>query len=133
MSDKKEFEQWLFSKAIESKKYYYETEGSLKHKFYDDVVFKKVRNYFGGRIKVLVSASAPISAEVLTFYKVALGIHVYECYGQTEISGPATYTHPADIRSSGTVGGPIPAVRIRLRDCPELGYLATDNPPRGEV
>ena len=27
----------------------------------------------------------------------------------------------------------IPAVRVRLRDCPELGYLSTDNPPRGEV
>jgi long-chain acyl-CoA synthetase len=69
----------------------------------------------------------------LTFYKIALGIHVYECYGQTEISGPATFTHPSDIQSSGTVGGPIPACKIRLRDCPELGYLSTDNPPRGEV
>jgi long-chain acyl-CoA synthetase len=81
----------------------------------------------------MISASAPISPEVLTFYKISLGIHVYECYGQTEISGPATLTHPSDNQSSGTVGGQIPAVRVRLRDCPELGYLSTDNPPRGEV
>ena len=81
----------------------------------------------------MISASAPISPEVLTFYKIALGIHVYECYGQTEVCGPATLTHPSDNQSSGTVGGPVPAVRVRLRDCPELGYLSTDNPPRGEV
>ena len=133
ISSKSALAQWLFSKAVDSKKYYYENEGSLDHKFYDATVFKKVKDQFGGRVKILLSASAPISAEVLTFYKIALGIHVYECYGQTEISGPATFTHPSDIHSSGTVGGPIPACRIRLRDCPELGYLSTDNPPRGEV
>ena len=81
----------------------------------------------------MISASAPISPEVLTFYKIALGIHVYECYGQTEVSGPATLTHPTDKQSSGSVGGLIPAARLRLKDCPELGYLSTDNPPRGEV
>ncbi len=80
----------------------------------------------------MISASAPISAEVLQFYKLALGIHVYECYGQTENCGPATVTHPLD-RTGGHVGGPVPSVRIRLRDCPELGYLSTDNPPRGEI
>ena len=80
----------------------------------------------------MISASAPINADVLLFYKLALGIHVYECYGQTENNGPATLTHPLD-RTPGTVGGVIPSMRIRLRDCPELGYLSTDNPPRGEV
>lgn len=44
----------------------------------------------------MLSASAPISSEVLTFYKLALGIHVYEVYGQTETNGPATCTHPDD-------------------------------------
>lgn len=80
----------------------------------------------------MVSASAPISADVLTFYKIALGIHVYEVYGQTETNGPATATHPLD-RTTGNVGGVIPSMRLRLRDCPELGYLTTDNPPRGEI
>jgi len=42
----------------------------------------------------MLSASAPISPEVLTFFKVALGIHVYEVYGASETSGPATITSP---------------------------------------
>ena len=33
----------------------------------------------------------------------------------------------------GHVGGIISTLRLRLKDVPELGYLSTDNPPRGEV
>lgn len=44
-------------------------------------VFKKVKAEFGGNCRVMLTASAPISADVLTFFKIALGIHVYECYG----------------------------------------------------
>jgi long-chain acyl-CoA synthetase len=64
----------------------------LHHKFYDNTVFKKIRNMFGGRVKYVVSASAPISGEVLSFFKIALGIHCYEVYGQTENTGIATAT-----------------------------------------
>ena len=81
ISQKSGVVQWLFNKAVDSKKYYYENEGSLDHKFYDAAVFKKIKAQFGGNLKAMISASAPISPEVLTFYKIALGIHVYECYG----------------------------------------------------
>lgn len=33
----------------------------------------------------------------------------------------------------GHVGGIIPNLKLRLRDVPEMGYLGTDNPPRGEI
>ena len=56
-------------------------------------MFKKVRAEFGGNLRVLVTASAPISGEILTFFKVTLGLHVFECYGQTECTGPVTFTH----------------------------------------
>jgi len=80
----------------------------------------------------MLTASAPISAEVLTFFKIALGIHVYEAYGQTESAGPITSTLPLD-PTAGHVGGLCPTMKVRLRDCPELGYFATSDPPRGEL
>jgi len=124
--------EWVFNRAMDTKRVNYEKDASLNHSLYDKIVFKKIREQFGGRVKYMITASAPISAEVLQFYKLALGIHVYECYGQTENCGPATLTHPKDPKG-GHVGGVIPSMRIRLRDCPELGYLATDEPPRGEI
>lgn len=80
----------------------------------------------------MITASAPISEEVLTFFKVALGIHVYEVYGQTESNGPITTTSPLD-PTGGHAGGLITTNKVRLRDVVEMGYLSTDNPPRGEI
>lgn len=79
-----------------------------------------------------MAASAPISGDVVDFFKIALSMHIYVVYGQTELNGPATSTLPGDT-TSGHVGGPINTSKIRLRDVIELGYSHTDNPPRGEI
>ena len=92
---------------------------------YDGRVFKSVRDIFGGRVRTLVTGSAPISGDVLDFFKIALGMHVFEAYGQTETTGPATCTLRGDI-TNGHVGGVINTTRIRLRDVVEMGYLHTD-------
>ena len=80
----------------------------------------------------MVSASAPIQHEILEFFKIALGIPIFESYGLTETYGPATVTHPLDY-TSGHVGGVVPSLRLRLKDLPEMGYLSSDENPRGEI
>lgn len=87
---------------------------------------------FGGNVKFMVTASAPINEEVLNFFKIALSIHVYEAYGQTETCGPSHMTSKLD-PTPGHVGGNSPLIKLRLKDVPEMGYFSTDNPPRGEV
>lgn len=63
---------------------------------------------FGGRVRLVASGSAPISAEVLNFFKIVLGCPVYEGYGQTEGMGLQFFTSKSDMLSSGTVGGVSP-------------------------
>lgn len=87
---------------------------------------------FGGNIKKMMTGTAPLSAKVQGFYQKLLDIPIHQNYGQTEASGPLTFTYATD-KECGFVGGPSPHMKIRLRDVPELGYLVTDNPPRGEV
>lgn len=80
----------------------------------------------------MISSSAPLDKEVMMFYRLTLGIDVYESYGSTETSAPISITSHLD-NTVGHVGGIVPGLKLRLRDIPEMGYLSTDNPPRGEI
>lgn len=79
------------------------------------------------------SASAPISAEILGFLRVAFCCNILEAYGQTEGTGGATNTN-LDDNLAGHVGPPNACCELKLVDVPELNYFATDKPcPRGEI
>jgi len=81
----------------------------------------------------MITGSAPIDPEVLSFLKVCFCCPVLEGYGLTETSAASAFTDATD-PVSGHVGGPVECNVFRLRDVPEMQYLATDKPyPRGEV
>ena len=78
----------------------------------DRVVFEKVRARFGGRLRFTVSGSAALSREVAEFID-SIGLLVYEGYGLTEASPVVSVNFP-DARKMGTVGRPLPGVRLRI-------------------
>ena len=86
----------------------------------------------GGRIRLLISGGAPLAQDVKNFLTVAFGCPILEALGATETAGAIASTSWWETRA-GVVGGPLPCGKIKLRDLPELGYLTTDNPPRGEI
>lgn len=81
-----------------------------KHKILDGLVFSKVRDRFGGRLRYAFSGGAALSPEVGEFID-TLGIMVYEGYGLTETSPIATANRPGE-RRLGSVGRPLPGVEI---------------------
>jgi long-chain acyl-CoA synthetase len=84
----------------------------MQHSVYDGLVFKKVRDAFGGRLKFAFSGGAAISTEVAEFIS-ALGITVYEGYGLTETS-PIVTANNRKARRVGSVGRAIPEVTVEL-------------------
>jgi long-chain acyl-CoA synthetase len=86
----------------------------------------------GGKVRMMLTASAPISPEVLEFLKIAFCCEIYEGYGMTETSGGSFVTLLNDI-NTGTVGGPLQNCKFKLKDIPDMGYLHSNNPPKGEV
>ena len=78
----------------------------------DKVVFDKVRARLGGRLKYAISGGAALSRDVAEFID-AIGIVVFEGYGLTETSPVATANRP-DARKIGSVGLPLPGVRIAI-------------------
>ena len=97
----------------------------FKHGIFDKLVFSKVRDRFGGRLKYAFSGGAALSKDVAQFID-NLGIMVYEGYGLTETSPIATANSPSG-RKIGSIGKPIPGVRI------EIDREVTGDPKHGEI
>lgn len=78
----------------------------------DRLVFSTIRNRLGGRIRFLVSGSAPLGASVLEFFH-GIGLPIVEGYGLTE-TAPILTVNPPDAPRLGTVGRPLPNVELRI-------------------
>ncbi len=85
---------------------------NLKGAFFDKMIFSKVRERFGGRLKYAFSGGAAISPEVAEFID-RIGILVYEGYGLTETSPIAT-ANCRGHRKIGSVGRAIPGVSVEI-------------------
>jgi len=97
---------------------------------WDKLVFGKIQNMLGGRIRMIFSGSAPLAKEVLDFVRCAIGCQIWEGYGQTESCGGSTVTLAHELEG-GHVGPPLPCVTIKLIDVPEMNYYVKDN--KGEI
>jgi long-chain acyl-CoA synthetase len=84
----------------------------LQHAIADRLVFAKVRERLGGRLRVGVSGAAPLGIDVLEFFQ-SLGLLVIEGYGLTETSSSLSVNDPDDYRF-GTVGKAVDGCEIKL-------------------
>ncbi|MEV0492537.1 AMP-dependent synthetase/ligase [Streptomyces atratus] len=89
-----------------------------KHKVADALVFAKIREAFGGRLRACVSGSAALAPEIGYFFAGA-GIHILEGYGLTE-SSAASFVNPGEAYRTGTVGKPLPGTEVRIADDGEI-------------
>ncbi|MFJ3924084.1 AMP-dependent synthetase/ligase [Streptomyces sp. NPDC090022] len=91
---------------------------STKHKIADALVYSKLREAFGGRLRAAVSGSAALAPEIGYFFAGA-GIHILEGYGLTE-SSAASFVNPGEAYRTGTVGKPLPGTEVRIADDGEI-------------
>jgi long-chain acyl-CoA synthetase len=84
----------------------------------DRLVFSRLRQLLGGRVKYLISGGAPLAREIAEFFDAA-GLRILEGYGLTETTPVLTVNRPDRYRL-GTVGQPLDCVTLRLAEDGEI-------------
>ena len=120
----------LFDMAMRSKQADIEKGIICRSTIWDKLVFNKIQAGLGGRVRLTITGAAPLSLEVLTFLRCALGCSIFEGYGQTESTAGATFTLPGE-SIAGHVGPPLPCNIVKVVDVPEMEYYARNG--EGEV
>ncbi|MFJ3501405.1 AMP-dependent synthetase/ligase [Streptomyces sp. NPDC090135] len=85
---------------------------------YDPLVYRRIRNALGGRVKYVICGGSPLGARLAEFFAGA-GVEVFEGYGLTETTAASTVTPPRRPRT-GTVGWPLPGTAVRIADDGEV-------------
>ncbi|MGE5272658.1 MAG: AMP-dependent synthetase/ligase [Verrucomicrobiota bacterium] len=91
---------------------------AVRHRIADRLVYSKVKERFGGRLRLASSGGAPLAREVIDLFA-ALDLPIYEGYGLTECTTACSTNRP-DAFKFGTVGKPLPGVEARVADDGEL-------------
>ena len=96
---------------------------ALQHRLADRLVYSKVKQRLGGRLRIGISGGAPLAQEIIEYFH-ALDILILEGYGLTECTTAATVNQPSRYRF-GTVGPALPGVELRIADDGEV-LIKTD-------
>lgn len=97
----------------------------------DAVVFKKIKDATGGRLRICMNGGGPVSKETQRFISMTIAPMI-SGYGLTETTAMGALTDPMAWTDSAL--GTLPAsIEMKLVDFPDAGYYSKNDPPQGEV
>ena len=91
---------------------------NFKYKIAYKLIFSKLMEKLGGRVRWMTASGAPTAKEIIRFFNAA-GIMVVQGYGMTECTAPATMQNLANYKI-GTTGAPLPCCDIRIAEDGEI-------------
>ena len=90
----------------------------VQHALFDRLVFSKIRDRFGGRVRFFISGAAALNKDIAEWFHAA-GILILEGYGLTETSAGSFVNHPDEYKY-GTVGPVFPGSEVKLGENDEV-------------
>lgn len=123
LKNEKESKRNLVFKALDLSYKYVDSEkipikDKLKLKVYDKLIFSKMRERLGGRLKHIVSGGSALNPEIHKFFH-SIGLTVIQGYGLTECSPVVSANTPFNLEI-GTVGPPVSNVEVKIDTTGEI-------------
>lgn len=122
----------LARRAVATKIANLEAGKGFTHAFYDRLIFNKIKQVLGGKVRLMVTGSAPIGKDVMQFLRISFCCDILEGYGATETCATTAINYVGE-NKAGHIGAPFTCNEVMLVDVPEMNYLSTDPYPRGEI
>ena len=97
----------------------------------DSIVFKKLKDATGGRLRIAFNGGGPVSIDTLKFISYAI-TPMIQGYGLTETCAMGALQDPLEWNPD-TLGDVPGCVEVKLVDFPDAGYFSTNTPPQGEI
>lgn len=111
--------RWLLNRAIKLAKIEDPSKrASIGKRIYDKLVYSKMRDAIGGRIRIIVSGGGALNKSICRFL-LNVGVMVCEGYGLTECSPVVSVNAPGSVRP-GSVGIPLPHLEVRIGENSEV-------------
>jgi long-chain acyl-CoA synthetase len=126
----------LFWGALSAKSFMMSNSGylplsGLGTSIVDTVVFKKIQEATGGRLRICMNGGGPIAKETQHFISMCIAPMI-SGYGLTETAAMGALMDP--LAWTDTALGEIPgSIEIKLVDFEDAGYFSTNKPPQGEI
>ena len=92
----------------------------MRHAFYNQVVYKKIRTVFGPNADFAITGGAPMDPDLAHFYN-GIGMPLLEGYGMTETCGPVSVSLPEN-NHIGTIGQPLCGTTVGVAEDGELCF-----------
>lgn len=105
---KKQFFEAACAEALKNRDL---TEKTKEFMDFDALVFAKIREIFGGQLKLVVTGSAIMKPDIALFFK-DIGMPTFDCYGMTETAPTISLNSPRDGNKYGTVGKVCPGMHV---------------------
>ena len=97
----------------------------------DAIVFKKLKDATGGRLRIAFNGGGPISTDTCKFISYAI-TPMIQGYGLTETCAMGAIQDPLEWNPN-TLGDIPGCIEVKLVDFPDAGYYSTNDPPQGEI
>lgn len=123
----------LFKLGVHYKFKNYALSNDFKHQLWDTLVFNKIKQILGGRLRYITTGSAPLQPHIMHFLRIVLSCEILEGYGSTETASISTFAPIGDYRANH-IGHALPNIEFKLVSVPDMNYSIEDLPvPRGEL